>query len=216
MKSVKITNIMKRPELEKTLKELGYDDAQMADILKAVKDELDPETKPDKDPDEDEEKIEKYKKENDVLKKALEVARLAPQKDTKFDDLSERFEKAISTVESLTESVDELRDINKSLEGRIEELGSQPMGPRAMKMSSVIEKSLSGEEILGEDQRLTLSVSNDRQLIEKAMGDIIDGMGESTLKTSYEDSLMRLNSAGVSPANEVAQDMFKKGFRLTK
>lgn len=216
MKSVKITNIMKRPELEKTLKELGYDDTQMADILKAVKDELDPETKPDKDPDEDEEKIEKYKKENDVLKKALEVARLAPQKGTKFDDLSERFEKAISTVESLTESVDELRDINKSLESRIEELGSQPMGPRAMKMSSVIEKSLSGEEILGEDQRLTLSVSNDRQLIEKAMGDIIDGMGESTLKTSYEDSLMRLNSAGVSPANEVAQDMFKKGFRLTK
>ncbi|MFA7367746.1 MAG: hypothetical protein WC008_05490 [Bacilli bacterium] len=216
MKSVKITNIMKRPELEKTLKELGYDDAQMADILKAVKDELDPETKPDKDPDEDEEKIEKYKKENDVLKKALEVARLAPQRDTKFDDLSERFEKAISTIESLTESVGELRDINKSLESRIEELGSQPMGPRAMKMSSVIEKSLSGEEILGEDQRLTLSVSNDRQLIEKAMGDIIDGMGESALKTSYEDSLMRLNSAGVSPANEVAQDMFKKGFRLTK
>jgi len=188
----------------------------MADILKAVKDELDPETKPDKDPDEDEEKIEKYKKENDVLKKALEVARLDPQKGTKFDDLSERFEKAISTVESLTESVGELRDINKSLESRIEELGSQPIGPRAMKMSSVIEKSLSGEEILGEDQRLTLSVSNDRQLIEKAMGDIIDGMGESTLKTSYEDSLMRLNSAGVSPANEVAQDMFKKGFRLTK
>ena len=216
MKSVKITNIMKRLELENTLKELGYDDAQMADILKAVKDELDPETKPDKDPDEDEEKIEKYKKENDVLKKALEVARLAPQKGTKFDDLSERFEKAISTVESLTESVGELRDINKSLESRIEELGSQPIGPRAMKMSSVIEKSLSGEEILGEDQRLTLSVSNDRQLIEKAMGDIIDGMGESTLKTSYEDSLMRLNSAGVSPANEVAQDMFKKGFRLTK
>jgi len=216
LKSVKITNIMKRPELEKTLKELGYDDAQMADILKAVKDELDPETKPDKDPDEDEEKIEKYKKENDVLKKALEVARLAPQRDTKFDDLSERFEKAISTIESLTESVGELRDINKSLESRIEELGSQPMGPRAMKMSSVIEKSLSGEEILGEDQRLTLSVSNDRQLIEKAMGDIIDGMGESALKTSYEDSLMRLNSAGVSPANEVAQDMFKKGFRLTK
>ena len=216
MKSVKITNIMKRLELENTLKELGYDDAQMADILKAVKDELDPETRSDKDLDEDEEKIEKYKKENDVLKKALEVARLAPQKGTKFDDLSERFEKAISTVESLTESVDELRDINKSLESRIEELGSQPMGPRAMKMSSVIEKSLSGEEILGEDQRLTLSVSNDRQLIEKAMGDIIDGMGESTLKTSYEDSLMRLNSAGVSPANEVAQDMFKKGFRLTK
>lgn len=207
---------MKRLELENTLKELGYDDAQMADILKAVKDELDPETRSDKDLDEDEEKIEKYKKENDVLKKALEVARLAPQKGTKFDDLSERFEKAISTVESLTESVDELRDINKSLESRIEELGSQPMGSRAMKMSSVIEKSLSGEEILGEDQRLTLSVSNDRQLIEKAMGDIIDGMGESTLKTSYEDSLMRLNSAGVSPANEVAQDMFKKGFRLTK
>lgn len=216
MKSVKITNTMKRLELENTLKELGYDDTQMADILKAVKDELDPETKSDKDPDEDEEKIEKYKKENDVLKKALEVARLAPQKGTKFDDLSERFEKAISTVESLTESVDELRDINKSLESRIEELGSQPIGPRAMKMSSVIEKSLSGEEILGEDQRLTLSVSNDRQLIEKAMGDIIDGMGESALKTSYEDSLMRLNSAGVSPANEVAQDMFKKGFRLTK
>ena len=209
---------MKRLELEKTLKELGYDEAQMADILKAVEDELGPETKPKKkeeDPDDDEE-IEKYKKENDVLKKALEAARLTPQRDTRFEDLSERFEKAIGNVEALTESVDELRDINKSLEGRIEELGSQPMGPRAMKMSSVIEKSLSGEEILDGDQRLTLSVSNDRQLIEKAMGDIIDRMGEGDLKISYENSLMKLNSAGVSPANEVAQDMFKKGFRLTK
>ena len=201
---------MKKPELEKTLKDLGYNEDQLAEIVKAVEDELEPEEKP-KEKDDDDEEIEKYKKENDVLKKSLEVARLQSSRneDNRFEVLNDKLEKAISVI-------DDLKETNGELRTRIQEIEDQPAGMRSMRMQSVIEKSIGGEDIQDEDKRITLSVSKDRQLIEKAMDDIIEGLPEGTLRKGYEDSLMNLNSAGVAPSNEVAKDMFTKGVRLTK